>query len=270
MSNSYQRPFLKWAGGKYRLLDRIFAKLPKGNRLIEPFVGAGVVFINADFEQNILCDVNQDLINLYQTLQNHDIKFIRKLDRYFKPENNQPDNFYRLREKFNRTKDPIERSCLFIYLNRHCYNGLCRYNRSGHYNVPFGRYKKPLVPIDALNNFQQQTQQATFICCDFESAIDQAEKNDVIYCDPPYVPLSNSSSFTSYHHKDFGEDEQQRLADAIRKAHNRGAKILISNHDTPVTRKLYKGSKITSFDVMRFISYNGNRNRVRELLALFD
>ncbi len=270
MSTKHSRPFLKWAGGKYRLLPKILEILPKGKRLVEPFVGAGSVFLNADFQQSLLSDCNKDLISLYQTLQQHGQKFIDDAKSFFVPENHNSDQYYKLRDQFNRSSDPYKRACLFTYLNRHGYNGLCRYNSKGIFNVPFGKYKTIPFPEDAMINFYEKSQQAEFICADFETVMKQTKKNDIIYCDPPYAPLDGFPSFTKYQAQAFNFDEQVRLTEISKMMAKKHRKILISNHDTAFTRELYQGSKIQHFDVMRLISYNGERKYAKELLAYFD
>lgn len=266
------RAFLKWAGGKYGLSDVINKILPKGDRLIEPFVGAGSVFLNSDYDNYVLSDINKDLINLYQIIQMKPQAFIDDAKKLFIPENNQAEAYYHLRTEFNATVDKYYRSLLFLYLNRHGYNGLCRYNKSGGYNVPFGKYKKPYFPEAELHYFAEKSKKAIFICESYRQSFARAKAGDVIYCDPPYVPLSKTASFTSYAGNGFGLDEQADLANAAEEVSKAcGATVLISNHDTIWTRKIYEHSdKIKSIKVARTISQKGgNRKKVGELLALY-
>lgn len=144
------RPFLKWAGGKYRLLPAIAAHLPKASMLVEPFVGAGAVFLNLPFPRYQLNDINPDLIGVYRLLQQDSERFIRRAKRLFHPRNNTPERYYALRDRFNHSKSALERACLFLFLNRHGFNGLCRFNLAGGFNVPFGRYEKPYFPEKEL------------------------------------------------------------------------------------------------------------------------
>lgn len=141
-----QRAFLKWAGGKYSLIESITQYLPTGKVLVEPFVGAGSVFLNTDYDAYLLADINPDLIALYNLLKSEPDTFIRIANSLFCEQNNQRERYFQLRDEFNQTTDTEWRSALFLYLNRHGYNGLCRYNRKGGFNVPFGRYKKTLFP----------------------------------------------------------------------------------------------------------------------------
>ena len=269
--NNNIRPFLKWAGNKYRIIDRVRDALPEGKRLIEPFAGSAAVFLNTDYEHYIINDNNPDLIHLYNILKKDGAAFIKKCRYYFTPRYNNEEQYYKLRKKFNNSKDKYKRAILFVYLNRHGYNGLCRYNLKGGYNVPFGRYKSPYFPEKEMLTFHQKAQNATFVLSSFEEVIQSAKKGDVIYCDPPYVPLSDSANFTNYSTGGFSIEKQQQLADLANETSAKGIPILISNHNTAFTRKAYdKANKIMKFHVQRFISCNGKkRGTAGELLALF-
>ncbi|MGE3920425.1 MAG: Dam family site-specific DNA-(adenine-N6)-methyltransferase [Gammaproteobacteria bacterium] len=269
--NDIFKPFLKWAGGKTSVLSHILPKLPSGKRFIEPFLGAGVVFLNTHYKQYFLADNNPDLISVYDYLKQEGDDFIIDCERYFKPKYNEKNQYLILRELFNTTTDARLKACLFIYLNRHGYNGLCRYNSKKIYNVPFGSYVKPLFPIERMQIFHQKLQNAKIECSDFVDTIKNAKKGDVVYCDPPYVPLTQTAYFTNYSHKNFSEDQQIQLAQAAKKVSKNGTTVLISNHDTQFTRKIYKGAKIISFKVHRNISCNGHKRvSAKELLAIFS
>lgn len=265
-----QRPFLKWAGSKFALAGRIKAALPSGARLVEPFVGSGAVFLNTDFEEYLLADANRDLINLYQTVAAAGEAFLDQGRALFSSETNTQARFYELREEFNSRADDERKSAIFIYLNRHCFNGLCRYNRAGKFNTPFGRYKQPRFPEQELRAFAEKSKRALFMHADFEATFISTRAGDVIYCDPPYIPLSTTASFTSYSVNDFGIREQRQLAMHAEQAASDGIPVLISNHDTSLSRELYEHAAIQSFDVQRFISAKtSHRTRAPELLALF-
>ena len=137
------RPFLKWLGNKYRHIDKLLRLLPDGKRLVEPFAGSGAVFLNTSFNHYLLGEKNADLVSLYQHLQAEGESFIEDCKRLFKPRYNQAKAYYKLRDSFNASKNHRERAIMFLYLNRHGYNGLCRYNLNGGFNVPFGLYKSP-------------------------------------------------------------------------------------------------------------------------------
>ncbi|MEX0330778.1 MAG: Dam family site-specific DNA-(adenine-N6)-methyltransferase [Puniceicoccaceae bacterium] len=267
------RPFLKWAGNKYRLLERVLPLIreARGERLIEPFAGAGAVFLNADLPQNRIADVNADLISLFEDVRNEPTRFIEDCRQLFVPENNCPEAYYKFREEFNRSADRHRKNLLFLYMNRHGYNGLCRYNAKGRFNVPFGRYKAPYFPEKELQAFACAASQATFSCQPFSVTFEEAGAGDVVYCDPPYVPHSTTANFSSYSSGGFGPSDQDRLAEFAVKSAARGATVIISNHDNAKTRQLYHEAHIVSFEVRRLISCNGEkRNRVPELLAVFS
>ncbi|HOP75427.1 MAG TPA: Dam family site-specific DNA-(adenine-N6)-methyltransferase [Bacillota bacterium] len=265
------RPFLKWAGGKYRLTKRINEKLPPGNRLLEPFAGSCAVSLNADYPDYWLNDINPDLINLYQTLQQHGWPFIEVCRQYFIPANNTPEKYYELRDRFNRETDPVIKAALFLYLNRHGYNGLSRYNQKGHFNVPFGRFKKPYFPETELHYFYKKFRHAQFTAVDFEEIILSAQPGDVIYCDPPYAPINQTSNFTSYSAGGFNQAEQLRLANVAAIAASKGVTVVISNHYSNFVMEIYSQANIETFPVRRLISCNGERRRqVDEVLAVFE
>lgn len=264
------RPFLKWAGGKYRLIERIKEVLPAGQRLVEPFVGSGAVFLNTDYPEYLLSDVNEDLICLYRTLQTGGVDFVEYCATFFVPEHNAKAPFYEFRTLFNETADTTLKSALFLYLNRHGFNGLCRYNAKGGFNVPFGRYKRPYFPRKEMLFFQQKSQQATFIVEDFETVMISLEPGDVVYCDPPYVPLSETANFTSYSSGKFGIEQQTKLARLAEQLAQKEIPVIISNHNTPFTKREYQQAAISTFQIQRHISCNGeNRKKADELLAVF-
>ena len=269
MQNTFTKPFLKWAGGKFALLNRILPKLPPANCLIEPCVGSGAVFLNTDYKRYILNDANPDLINLYKQLKKAPQHFIEQARPFFTARYNQETVYYKLRERFNNSDDPVERALLFFYLNRHGYNGLCRYNQQGQFNVPFGRYKRPYFPEEEMLFFAKKAKKARFLCQDFQKVMQKAEPDQVIYCDPPYVPLSQTARFTQYCQAGFNHADQTTLAELARDLKHRGISTIISNHDTPITRKLYRGAKISKFQQRRYISCKTDRTLANELVACF-
>ncbi|WET40969.1 adenine-specific DNA-methyltransferase [Citrobacter enshiensis] len=265
------RAFLKWAGGKYPLLEDIKRHLPPGECLVEPFVGAGSVFLNTDFSRYILADINSDLISLYNIVKSRTDEYVQASRELFTPETNQAEVYYQFREEFNACQDPFRRAVLFLYLNRFGYNGLCRYNLRGEFNVPFGRYKKPYFPEAELYHFAEKAQNAEFHCLSYEECMDRADADSVVYCDPPYAPLSATANFTAYHTNSFSHREQAHLAEMAEKLVSKRIPVLISNHDTPDTREWYKAAKHFQVKVRRSISSNGGtRKKVDELLALYQ
>ena len=267
------KPFLKWAGGKAKLVPFIESNLPKlpRKRLIEPFVGSAAVSLSLEFESYLLNDLNSDLIALYKVLKKEKQDFIDYAHTFFIPENNNENKFYELRDIFNESEDVLERSALFVYLNRHAFNGLCRYNSKGKFNVPFGSYKSPYFPEREMQGFVAKSERFEFMCGDFQKVLDMVDEKDVIYCDPPYAPLSETSSFTSYAKNGFDLGDQSRLADKAKYTAQQSKGVLISNHNTALTREIYKEARLEFIDVRRNIAANsGSRKKVEELLAIYE
>jgi DNA adenine methylase len=198
-------------------------------------------------------------------------KFCSACQELFTPENNTEAAFYRLRGEYNTCRDRIRNAALFIYLNRHCFNGLYRVNANGQFNVPFGRYDAPYFPAAEMLACANKLAYAEVSALDFRYAIRQAGAGDVGYCDPPYTPLSESANFTGYASGGFTQKDQEDLAGLAIQATKRGAVVVISNHDTPYTRRLYeRAAEIVSLLVQRNISCDGgNRGKAKELLAVF-
>ena len=261
------RPFLKWAGGKAKLAARISAVLPKAQCLVEPFVGAGSIFLNTDYDHYILSDINPDLINTFAQLKQAPAAFIKDAAAFFVPANNTDEQFRLLKAQFNSTADQYEKALLFVYLNRFCFNGLCRYNQSGKFNVAFGKYKAPYFPKAEMAAFASRLDRAEVLCRSFEDAFTNLPSDCVVYCDPPYVPLTSTANFTSYSAGGFSPEQQHQLA---KLAMDSKVPVVLSNHNTPETQALYSGATLQCFDVQRNISQNGqNRGKAKELIASF-
>ncbi|UQY44455.1 adenine-specific DNA-methyltransferase [Erwinia sp. PK3-005] len=265
------RAFLKWAGGKYPLLEDIRRHLPQGDCLVEPFVGAGSVFLNTDYPRYVLADINNDLIGLYNIVKGRTVEFVSDARQLFTPRSNEADAYYAFRSEFNASDDAYRRALLFLYLNRHGYNGLCRYNLRGEFNVPFGRYRKPYFPEEELYGFAERAQKAVFVCESYDVTLSKAQAGSVVYCDPPYAPLSTTANFTAYHTNSFSLREQQHLAElAVKLAQESAIPVLISNHDTELTRLWYQDAVLHVVKARRSISRSiSGRTKVDELLALF-
>ncbi len=261
---------LKWAGGKTRLLPFIKPLLPPGHLYIEPFVGAGAVFLNTNYPRAILNDLNLDLITFYRYLQQDSAAFVKICAQWFAPPYNTAEHYYKLRQTFNECRLSKKRASLFLYLNRHGYNGLCRYNQQGLFNVPFGSYKKPYFPAAELATLGVHLQTATLQQGDYRSVLKTAPRGSVIYCDPPYVPLSPSASFTTYSPQRFTLENQEELAALAQQAAAGGAHVFISNHDLPFTRALYREAEIHTLTMPRLIScHSAARQPVSEVLAYY-
>ena len=242
--DEYERPIFKWVGGKFPELPTVLEHLPHGKRLIEPFVGGGSVFTNAGFRHNLLNDINGDLINFYQTLQREGHSLVTLSYSFFQNYNN-ADAYLEVREAFNRGKyDQLHHAAAFLYLNRHCFNGVTRYNQNGEFNVGYGKYKAPYFPHAEMEAFlaDDVLKNTSFVSGDFAGVIEAAGEGDVIFCDPPYEPLPDTEGFTSYSGNSFRFDEQKRLVSLLVEAHQRGAKVVITNSGAPNIRELYEGN----------------------------
>ena len=270
-----RKPFLKWAGNKFRVLPELLPLIGTPRRYIEPFSGSTAVALNVNAEEYVLNDINKDLINLYRYLTNpNDDSFLKYCDELFRPENNDKEEYLAFRELFNNSTDTLERSRLFVYLNRHCFNGLTRYNSKGGFNVPFGKMKNPKCPVNEMMAFRMYYLQKNhrFVSTSFEDSAlyENIGSGDVVYFDPPYVPASETASFTDYAKEGFTYDQQVQLAELAESLSNRGAKVIISNHDVPTTRELYKNAEIHSLEVTRSISAKGSsRKKAKELIAVY-
>lgn len=267
----WQRPFLKWAGGKYSLLPELDRLIPAGKRLIEPFVGSGSVFLNSDkHERFLLADINADLINLYQMLAVVPDSVIAEAMKAFRHLND-VENYTVIREAFNAQKlNATERAAAFLYLNRHCFNGLMRYNLDGFFNVGWGKYKAPYFPEKELMAFRKKSSACVFMNAGFERTLRLAGDGDVVYCDPPYEPMPGTAGFTSYASGGFSWDSQVALAESCVAAHQRGAKVFISNSTAPRVIELYEqhGFTLHRVNARRSISSKGStRETANDIVA---
>ncbi|EAV3604885.1 Dam family site-specific DNA-(adenine-N6)-methyltransferase [Salmonella enterica] len=267
----WQRPFLKWAGGKYSLLPELDRLIPAGKRLIEPFVGGGSVFLNSDkHERFLLADVNADLINLYQMLAVAPDSVIAEAIKAFRHLND-AENYTAIREAFNTWQlNATERAAAFLYLNRHCFNGLMRYNLDGFFNVGWGKYKAPYFPEEEIRAFRQKSHACVFMTAGFERTLRLAGDGDVVYCDPPYEPMPGTAGFTNYASGGFSWDSQVALAESCVAAHQRGAKVFISNSTAPRVIELYErhGFTLHRVNARRSISSKGStRETANDIVA---
>lgn len=272
-------PFVKWAGGKSQLLEQFEPLFPvQFDKYIEPFVGGGAVFFHLYNQGRIgggvvLNDLNEELMTCYEVIRDQVDDLIEELRRHesFKMEE---IYFYEVR-KWDRRPDfhersPVERAARMIFLNRTCYNGLYRVNSRNQFNVPFGRYKNPTIcDEENLRAVSQALQGVELHSEDFEQCIKWVGPDDFVYLDPPYHPLSETSSFTSYTRDDFGEADQKRLAKTFRQLNKKGCRVMLSNSCTPFIRKLYDGHRRERVFARRAISCKGDgRGGISELVIL--
>ena len=242
------RPFLKWAGGKAQLLPELTARVNQAKpfgRYHEPFIGGGALFFDMARTQAFsrkkayLSDNNARLIEAYEAVKQNVDRVINLLRQHAK--HHSEDYYYAVRGRL--PDDLYERAARIIYLNKTGFNGLYRENSRGGFNVPFGRYKNPLVCDEPnLRAAATALRHAKIEVRHFERVLDHAESGDLVYFDPPYHPLSKTSSFTSYYKSGFGEDSQRLLAHVAEELGRRGVKVLLSNSMTPLIRELYEKS----------------------------
>lgn len=295
-------PFLKWAGGKTQLLDQFVKYFPpelKNGTLknyYEPFLGGGAVFFfiaqNYQIQKAFLSDVNEDLVLTFSVVQKNVFELIDELtflkDIYIKKDEIEREKyFYAIREQYNSERlkieykkysnDWIPRAAKLIFLNKTCFNGLFRLNRKGEFNVPFGRYKNPgILDEENLIRASKVLQIAEVFFTDFEKIRNKIEDNFFIYFDPPYRPISPTSSFTSYSKYEFTDDDQKRLAKLYNDLGINGNKLMLSNSDPKneniedhFFEKIYKKFNIIRVQANRMINCNGNkRGKINELLIL--
>lgn len=265
------QPFLKWAGGKWAIAPQIVSLFPKDARqrvYREPFLGGGAMFFYLRPERAFLSDALGDLINAYNTVRSSVEPLIKRLQAL--REAHSSEHYYAVRDRFNREpKAPrIERAAWLIYLNKTCFNGLYRTNKQGLFNVPEGRFTNPtIVNPDKIRLAAAVLARAKLTCAPFDSLLDTARPGDLVYLDPPYVPISKTASFSSYSEGNFGHDAQVRLADVYRQLDSRGCKLALSNSDTRSVRALYDGFDLQTIVAPRAISAKAStRGPTAELL----
>ena len=265
------RPFLKWAGGKGQLLPDLIARLPECFAAYhEPHVGSGALFFTLASHgvpsQAYLSDVNPALIDTYLAVRDQVEDVIAILKKHQKKHDR--DYYYLVRAIDPSRLTLAGRAARIIYLNKTCYNGLYRENKRGQFNVPFGRYTNPTI-CDAANlrNVSRVLQGVDIAQRGYASALDCARPGDFVYFDPPYQPLSATSSFTAYNRNGFGEDDQRRLRDVFAQLAERSVRVMLSNSDTPLIHELYAGFTIDRVYATRSINSKSNRRgKIAELI----
>ncbi|GKJ44289.1 site-specific DNA-methyltransferase (adenine-specific) [Klebsiella variicola] len=227
---------LKWAGNKTAIMPELIKHLPAGPRLVEPFAGSCAVMMATDYPHYLVADINPDLINLYKKIALDCEAFISRAKNIFAIANREVA-YYNIRHEFNHSSEITDfmKAVYFLYLNRHGYRGLCRYNMSGHFNVPYGNYKNPYFPESEIRAFAEKAQLATFICASYDETLALLRAGDVVYCDPPY-----DGTFSGYHTAGFTEDDQYHLASILERRSSEGHPVIVSNSDTSLTRSIYR------------------------------
>lgn len=263
---------LKWVGSKTRIMPTLKRHLPAGRRLVEPFAGSCAVLMNTDYDEYLIGDVNPHLINFYQQVKDNPEGLIDAALPTFLSENTE-SCYYEARAALNSgSLSPLTDAATFLFLNRHCYGGVCRYNQKGGFNVPYGKYKKPYFPGNEIRFLSRCLQRVTLICGDFSTTLAHVRAGDVVYCDPPYIEASTTANFTGYHTGKFGGEQHRRLITALIDLSDSRIPVALSNSDMPLTRELL-GDKfqIHTLNAPRSI---GNRksaaSTAAELIAVRD
>lgn len=260
------KPFLKWAGGKRQLISHLLSMRPgRYGRYFEPFLGGGALFFALQPKDAVLGDLNAELINAYETVRDH----VGALVRLLRSHKHSESDFYAVRGLSPLDLDPVARAARTIYLNRTCFNGLYRLNGSGVFNVPFGRHANPKIcDEDTLRACSEILRGVELRAGDFRDSLQGARKGDFVYLDPPYVPLSRTSSFTSYAATGFSSEEQLRLRNLFVELDRAGVFLMLSNSDCAEVRELYAGFPMVSVRARRSInSVASKRGCVGELIV---
>ena len=256
---------LKWVGSKARLMPQLRHHLPEGKRLVEPFAGSCAVMMNTDYDEYLVADVNPDLIGFYCAVATDHVDLIGRSRHLFETFNT-ADGFYDSRDAFNRNDEPEWRPALFLFLNRHCFNGLCRYNKAGYFNAPYGKYKNPYFPELEIKAFAEKAKRATFLCANYSETLDMVRNDDVVYCDPPY--LTESENFTAYHSSGFNHLDQGRLSRRLRKLAAKGVPVVASNADLEMVHYLYAGFEAVRINAPRSVGAAAASQKVAAELIL--
>ncbi len=264
-------PFLKWAGGKSRLLSQYQPYLPPREairRYYEPFIGSAALYFHLQPPYAQLSDANWKLVETYEVVRDQLVELIAALQ----PHRNEKAYYYRIRRQDLRKLTPVQRAARLIYMNKTCYNGLYRENRRGQFNVPFGRYKRPKIcDVERLQAASCALQGVELCHGDFAGAVQAAGEGDFVYFDPPYVPLNVTSSFTSYSRLGFDEQDHRRLARVFHELTARGCRVMLSNSSAPLVYELYsdRGYHIETVQARRNINSKAHkRGPVTELLIM--
>ena len=269
-------PVLKWVGGKRQLISDIEPLIPKKiSTYVEPFVGGGAVLFHLQPKKAIINDFNKELMNVYQVIKDNPNELIKVLKEH--KELNSEDYFYEIRSLDRRDDfenlSSVQKAGRIIYLNKTCYNGLFRVNRAGFFNTPYGKYKNPSivneVTIKAISNYFNSAN-INFLTGDYKEALKSLRRGAFVYFDPPYMPISSSSSFTGYTEHGFDYEKQVELRDECLKLHDRGVKFLQSNSYSPEILELYSDQKVFNIEIVKakrsINSQSDKRGEISEVL----
>ncbi|WP_040394294.1 Dam family site-specific DNA-(adenine-N6)-methyltransferase [Centipeda periodontii] len=260
------KPILKWAGGKTQLLGELCAKVPpRYGKYIEPFFGGGALFFALAPERAVLADSNPELINMYRAVAADAEQVIAHLEQY----ENTSEHFYEVRALDWEQLSPVEAAARTIFLNKTCFNGLYRVNQKGQFNVPFGRYKNPKIcDRAAILAATRVLSRAEIICGDYLDVLEtHAAAGDLIFLDPPYLPISAYADFKRYTKERFYEEDHVRLAEMVARLHERGCYVILTNSNHPLVHELYARYPIEIIQTKRHISSNGKSRRGEDVIV---
>ena len=268
------QPFTKWTGGKRQLLGELRSYMPETyGRYFEPFVGGGALFFDLAPEKAVINDFNEELINAYRQIKNNPAELINLLIKH--KENNSKDYYLALRSadrdgRISRMTG-VERAARILYMLRVDFNGLYRVNSKNQFNVPYGRYKNPkIVDVDLLYQISEYLNEndIEILQTDFAEAVKDAQTGDFVYFDPPYIPLNETSSFTSYTHEGFSYEEQVRLRNTFKELTERGVYAMLSNSSSPLVEELYKDFNIYFVEAQRTNgAKSSSRGKISEIIV---
>lgn len=270
MSSTNTVPFVKWAGGKRQLLESLSLRMPEEYKdYYEPFVGGGALLFHQKPTWAFINDINRELIHAYTEIRDHMDKLtvvLSSMDQVTCTK----EFYYEMRERYNdklKTKDyDTEMAALFIYLNKHCFNGLYRVNQKGQFNVPWNQKEQVRsVDVENIKNVSYYLKSVTITCQDFEKSLETAKKGDFIYFDSPYAPL-NPTSFDSYTKEGFTEEEHRRLSKVFRELSDRGCYCMLTNHNTELIQELYHDFLREEVDVRRAINSDPKKRVGKEVI----
>jgi len=260
------KPILKWAGGKSQLLDQLFKKVPnKFNKYIEPFIGGGAFYFALSPKISVISDSNPELINLYKIVSSN----VSELIKHLKIHKNDKEYFYELRSMDWTRLSSVEAASRTIFLNKTCFNGLYRVNRKGQFNVPFGNYANPNICDEtSLINASLVLKNTKIICGDYKDVLDQyAEEGDLIFLDPPYLPVSQYSDFKRYTKDQFYEEDQRELADYFQMLCDKGCYVVLTNSNHPLIHELYSRYSIEVHKTKRYINSVSNKRNGEDVIV---
>jgi DNA adenine methylase len=260
------KPFLKWAGGKTQLLNELIKRVPaKYNVYFEPFIGGGALYFAIAPNEAVIADINNDLVNAYLVVRDNSDELLEELSKY----KNEKDFYYSIRSQDQSELSDLEKAARLVYMNRTCFNGLYRVNKSGQFNVPFANYKNPnFIQTDKILAASEILQNTDVYNAGFEKVLAEAKAGDFIYLDPPYYPKDVYSDFKRYNKEQFHANDHERLAELYNELTERGCYVMLSNSDTPFTRELYKKWRIDTVYAKRLINRDASkRGEVTEIIV---